>query len=167
MTTICCVKCPDCKCNPAPRGPARSHSLIGLLLGLCQVHLLLPAAWGRGGGKARTTPGFSRVPKSRGCHPPVPPPRNQKSVFSLLSHRNLCWVSKGSSTTDTAHGSPGTSDHHLTANRSSSSPQRHHSCPLLLLGGSGVSSSGPLARFGVTWFQAPEIPVLGRCGVLN
>lgn len=56
MTTIYCVKCPDCKSNPkqspAPAQPS-SLELIGLSSWLCQIHLALPAV---GGGVAEKSP---------------------------------------------------------------------------------------------------------------
>lgn len=56
MTTICCVKCPDCKSNPrqspAPVQPS-SLELIGLPSWLCQIHLVLPAV---GEGVAEQSP---------------------------------------------------------------------------------------------------------------
>lgn len=77
MTTICCVKCPDCKSNPkqspAPAQPS-SLELIGLPSWLCQIHLVLPAV---GEGVVGKSP-------ARPIHPsPVP---TSRQPICLLAH---------------------------------------------------------------------------------
>lgn len=93
MTTICCVKCPDCKSNPkqspAPAQPS-SLELIGLSSWLCQIQLVLPAV-GEGWQRSHPPGLSSLVPTSRHCLPALLPGTKEHTFLArppkLLSNK--------------------------------------------------------------------------------
>lgn len=118
------------------RSPALSPSLIGLPHRLCRYTWCYLTTWGRGRGKAHTRQ--LSCPQKQMLPPTCATCQESKEHMLPAQPPKLVLGKQAGPTTNTAYGSPGTSDQYLRARLSFSNPQRHHNCPLHFLGCSVV-----------------------------
>lgn len=135
MTTICCVKCPDCKSNPQQSpAPAQPSSLR--LIGLPHAGGFAKYTWChllRGGGAV--------AGKSPAWADPSPVPtqatsQEPKRICSLLSHQ----VNRVAPQINTAHSPPVLPDQHLTSSTSVTNPPQPLDCSSFFINCSVVPS---------------------------